>query len=50
MDSKQLEKKESIGRGAFANVYRAHYKDGREVRPHPFDARHMLTFDLSRLL
>ena len=50
MDSKQLEKKESIGRGAFANVYRAHYKNGQEVRTRPPARRSVLTFDLSRLL
>ena len=38
VDSKDLERKESIGRGAFATVFRANYKSGqeiKEVRPHP---------------
>lgn len=33
VDSKDLEKKDSIGRGAFATVFRASYKNGQEVRP-----------------
>ncbi len=36
IDSNDLERGESIGRGAFATVYRASYKNGQEVkRPHP---------------
>lgn len=36
MDSKDLEKQELIGRGAYATVFKANYKNGQEVRPHPF--------------
>ena len=27
---------ESIGRGAFATVFKAKYKNGKAVRPHPY--------------
>lgn len=31
MDAKDLEKKDMIGHGAFASVFRANYKNGQEV-------------------
>ena len=39
VDSKDLERKESVGRGGYATVYRANYKNGQEVGHLPRNLR-----------